>query len=107
MCEAGERRGLRVVDLGEILSGEARQMGRRLVALAGSLRASEPILLVAGGETVVRVQGQGRGGRNQELALAAALSGADQGGPNEVTLVTMGTDGRDGPHPGCRCLCGC
>ena len=99
VCEAGERRGLRVLDLGEILSGEARRMGRRLAALAGSLQASEPILLVAGGETVVRVQGQGRGGRNQELALAAALSWAELGGVNEVALVTMGTDGRDGPTP--------
>lgn len=97
--EAGARRGLRVVDLGEILSGEARPMGRRLMALAGSVRAAEPILLVAGGETVVRVRGQGLGGRNQELALAAALSWADQGGTNRVTLLTMGTDGRDGPTP--------
>ena len=99
LSEASERRGLRVVDLGEVLSGEARQMGRRLMALARSLRVSEPTLLIAGGETVVRVRGQGRGGRNQELALAAALSGAGQGGVNEVTMVTMGTDGRDGPTP--------
>jgi hydroxypyruvate reductase len=50
--------------------------------------------VVAGGETTVTIRGQGKGGRNQELALAAAL--AIQGVP-DVAVVTLATDGSDGP----------
>jgi len=52
-----------------------------------------PVALLFGGETVVRVTGSGKGGRNQEVALAAVdgLSGLD------VVLATLGTDGVDGP----------
>ncbi|MFP6639558.1 MAG: DUF4147 domain-containing protein, partial [Myxococcota bacterium] len=95
-CEAGRRLGLRALDLGEVLGGEARVAGTRLAGLAQSLRSAHPTLLVAGGETVVRVTGQGRGGRNQELALAAALTWAESGAPG-VSLLAAGTDGRDGP----------
>jgi hydroxypyruvate reductase len=49
---------------------------------------------VAGGETTVTVRGAGRGGRNQELALAAALS---LEGLSDVAVVTLATDGSDGP----------
>jgi glycerate 2-kinase len=76
------------------LSGEARDAGlalaRRLLAEAASGR---PVVLVAGGETVVTVRGPGQGGRNQEAALAAveALAGAN------AALAFVGTDGVDGP----------
>ena len=57
-------------------------------------RLTPPFCLVAGGETTVTLHGHGRGGRNQELALAAvpALAGI----PN-VLLVALATDGEDGP----------
>jgi glycerate-2-kinase len=50
--------------------------------------------LLSGGETVVSVRGNGKGGRNQELALAFALKIAGQKG---ITLLSAGTDGTDGP----------
>jgi hydroxypyruvate reductase len=50
--------------------------------------------VIAGGETTVTLHGDGKGGRNQELALAAAL--ALEGWPG-VTLVALATDGTDGP----------
>ncbi len=50
--------------------------------------------LVAGGETVVTVRGPGRGGRSQELALAAAIALEDRDG---AALLAAGTDGTDGP----------
>jgi hydroxypyruvate reductase len=50
--------------------------------------------MVAGGETTVTLRGSGRGGRNTELALAAAIELANF--PN-VALVTLATDGEDGP----------
>jgi glycerate 2-kinase len=78
----------------EPLSGEARDEARRLVGLARDLRPSMPTCLVAGGETTVRVRGPGRGGRSQELALAAAL---ELDGAAPCALLAAGTDGSDGP----------
>ena len=91
---AASRFGLRGVDVGEVLRGEARTMGARVARLALAVRSSEPVCLVAGGETTVTVRGRGRGGRSQELALGAAqvLSGCE-----EVSLLAAGTDGTDGP----------
>lgn len=102
VLEAARESGLDVRDLGEVLRGEAREVGRQMVDLARSLRPARPLLLVAGGETVVTVRGSGRGGRNQELALAAAIELArarpesDDATPS-VALIAIGTDGTDGP----------
>jgi glycerate-2-kinase len=52
------------------------------------------VALLLGGETTVTVQGRGRGGRNQELALSAAI---DLEGDAGVLVASMGTDGTDGP----------
>jgi glycerate 2-kinase len=90
---AGER-GLQAIRVSGTLAGEARLAGRRLGALCSAVRTRGPVCLVAGGETVVHVRGRGRGGRNQELALAAALAMA---GRPSVGLLAAGTDGRDGP----------
>ena len=91
------RRGECALDLGEILGGEARVAGRRLAALARSIRCDGPTLLVAGGETVVTLTGNGRGGRSQELALAAALEWRDAGRGDALEMLAVGTDGVDGP----------
>lgn len=91
---AVEREGRRAVVLEGGLRGEAREAGRRLAALAGSLAGSRPVCLVAGGETTVHVRGGGRGGRSQELALAAALELEGRAG---AALLAAGTDGTDGP----------
>lgn len=92
--EEASRRGLRPRLLPGFLRGEARLAGRRLAALAAASQAREPTLLVAGGETTVTVRGPGRGGRNQELALAAALT---LEGRRDAALLAAGTDGADGP----------
>lgn len=74
------------------LSGEARERG---ADLAARLLALPPgVCAVTGGETTVTLRGPGRGGRNQELALAAAI-GLD--GKPDVLLAALATDGRDGP----------
>src|SRR5205807_506446 len=78
---------------------EAREVGRVLAGLLREVDASghplaRPCLLVAGGETTVTVRGQGLGGRNQELALAAAFG---LRGLRNVLLASIGTDGNDGP----------
>jgi hydroxypyruvate reductase len=83
----------------EPLLGEARDAGRRLAGLAKEMRASRGTAgrrqcVVAAGETTVRVTGSGRGGRNQEVALGAALELERLEG---VLVASLGTDGRDGP----------
>jgi len=91
---AARARGLHAIELGGALRGEARAVGRRLAALARAARATRKTCLVAGGETTVTLRGSGRGGRSQELALAAALELA---GARGITLLAAGTDGGDGP----------
>lgn len=74
------------------MQGEARQVGR---AVASRLASSpRPGCLLMGGETTVTVRGKGRGGPNQELALAASL--VIEGIP-KVALMSLATDGVDGP----------
>jgi hydroxypyruvate reductase len=86
------------------VQGEAREVGRALAGLAqgialGASDCPRPACLVLGGETTVTVRGEGQGGRNQELVLAAAiaLDGYPLGRDLEVGIVSMGTDGTDGP----------
>jgi glycerate-2-kinase len=93
-CAAAQRSGLRAFALPAALTGEAGDAGRRLAALGISMRISEPICAIAGGETAVIVRGDGIGGRNQELALAAAV---ELEGRHEIALLAAGTDGIDGP----------
>jgi len=50
--------------------------------------------MIAGGETTVNVHGDGKGGRNQEFALAAA---GELAGEGEIAVLAAGTDGVDGP----------
>jgi hydroxypyruvate reductase len=94
-----ERLGYRPLLLSTFIEGEAREVGRVAAALTKSVRAHgdplpAPACLVWGGETTVTVRGSGRGGRNQELALAAALA---LDGVPDVALLALGTDGTDGP----------
>lgn len=82
------------------VEGEAAQVAKVAVALAKEVQATgqplpPPACLVLGGETTVTLGANpGRGGRNQELALAAAV--ALQNTPG-VTIVSLATDGSDGP----------
>jgi len=75
------------------LVGEASARGRQIGALAVSLEPREDLAVVYGGETTVTVHGTGRGGRNQELALAAALEIRGRAGR---VVLSAGTDGIDG-----------
>ncbi len=103
-CEAAlyeaQAQGYHAQLLSTFVQGEAREVARVLVSLAREVAASgrpvaRPACLVAGGETTVTVRGDGLGGRNQELALAAAIELA--GSASEVVVLSAGTDGSDGP----------
>lgn len=94
--------GYRTMVLTSRLEGEAREMARLFLALGRDCRASglpieAPACIIAGGETTVLVRGTGKGGRNQELALAY-LSGLESAAQDAgACLLSASTDGSDGP----------
>lgn len=103
-AEAGVRQaeseGLSALLLSTYVEGEAREVAKVVAALAREEVARNrplprPACLVLGGETTVHVVGSGVGGRNQELALAAALKIA---GLDDVIIAALATDGNDGPN---------
>ncbi len=80
------------------LTGEAREAGRLLSGVVREVKTNgrpgaAPLCLLLGGETTVTVRGSGRGGRNQELALAAAVELA---GVEGFLLAAFATDGKEG-----------
>ena len=94
--EQAQFEGFQAEILTNELQGEAREVGYEL---AHHLRVSisrntRPFCLIAGGETTVTIEGDGKGGRNQELALAAVNELA---GLKDVMLIALATDGDDGP----------
>ena len=90
------KEGFEAEILADNLQGEAREVGRMLAKrLHGELyKRTRPFCLIAGGETTVKVRGEGKGGRNQELALSAV---EELGGLENAMLVALATDGDDGP----------
>jgi len=78
------------------LQGEAREMGVMLAKRLKdeALERKRPFCLIAGGETTVTIKGDGKGGRNQELALAAVNELRDL---QNAMLISLATDGEDGP----------
>ncbi|MDD4310931.1 MAG: glycerate kinase [Eubacteriales bacterium] len=93
--DAAARAGYIPFLLTDRLCCEAREAGRMLaVILRTHALDGKNLAFIAGGETVVHVTGQGKGGRNQELALAAA-DGLD--GLSHAAVFSIGSDGTDGP----------
>jgi glycerate 2-kinase len=93
-----EQAGYSVLDLGDRVEGEAREVARdhaeiALAIAAGRHATRAPAVVLSGGETTVTMRGNGRGGRNAEYALALAL--ALDGHPR-VWSVAGDTDGIDG-----------
>lgn len=87
------------VVLSSYIEGETREIALMHSAIAREVvatgqPAAVPVCLISGGETTVTIQGTGKGGRNQEFVLAAALA---LNGMPQVTVLSGGTDGTDGP----------
>ena len=92
---AAEKLGYTPLLLTTTLDCEAREAGAFLASIAREHAGdSKPLAFIAGGETVVHLTGNGKGGRNQELALSAAHGIA---GLKNVVIVSVGSDGTDGP----------
>jgi hydroxypyruvate reductase len=93
--------------LSSFVQGEAREFAKFLAAIAREINASnrpiaKPTCIVCGGETTVTLRGKGKGGRNQEIALAAAIEIA---GMANIVVLSGGTDGTDGPTDAAGALC--
>ncbi|UCE29681.1 MAG: glycerate kinase [Candidatus Bathyarchaeota archaeon] len=91
--------GLNTLLLTSYMEGEARQVGRMFAAIIREIvtfgkPVQKPAGIVSGGETTVTVVGKGTGGRNQEIALGAALK-MDR--IESAVIASMNTDGIDGP----------
>ncbi|MGI6367792.1 MAG: glycerate kinase type-2 family protein [Anaerolineae bacterium] len=91
--------GMHTLLLSTYVEGEAREVARVLAAIARQIAATDspvqrPACVIVGGETTVTLRGEGRGGRNQEMALAAAIA---IDGLADVTIACLATDGTDGP----------
>jgi glycerate 2-kinase len=91
--------GYKPLILSTTIEGETRDVARMHVAIAREcLRSGQPakppVCILSGGETTVTLRGSGKGGRNQEFALAAALDLVDE---PRILVLSAGTDGTDGP----------
>ena len=91
--------GYNTLKLSTRLEGEAREIAHVHAAIAKEILSSDapvqvPACVIAGGETTVTVRGSGKGGRNQEMALAAAILLKGWG---PAVFFSGGTDGTDGP----------
>ena len=97
-ARVARERGCKVEILTTEMQGHTHDAAHRFAAelrqVASARTDDAPVVLLAGGETTLPVQGNGRGGRNQEFALVAAL---DLQGVDNVALLSAGTDGTDGP----------
>ncbi len=96
---AAQGLGYQPLILSSTVEGEAREVVKMFTAFAKEVRSSgnplaAPACILCGGETTVTIQGEGKGGRNQEFALASAMIIA---GMDNVLVLSGGTDGTDGP----------
>lgn len=95
-------KGYRSLILSNMIEGEAREVGKALAGIAKTILSygepvEPPAIVIASGETTVKVTGKGVGGRNHELALSASLK---LRGWEESIAASMGSDGIDGNSPG-------
>ena len=99
-AEKADEIGYQVNVMSTLMEGEAEKMGKEIAEKMKSHIAERsgddnPVCLIFGGETTVTNTGQGKGGRNQELALAAIIELQEY--ERIFTLLSAGTDGTDGP----------
>ncbi len=91
--------GYHTLLLSSMIEGETREVACNHIAIAAEIEAhgyplARPACVLSGGETTVKIKGNGKGGRNQEFVLAAAIRMA---GMRHITAFSAGTDGSDGP----------
>jgi hydroxypyruvate reductase len=98
-AHAAKELGYHTLILASTIEGETRDVARMHAAIARQIAVSgqpvrRPACIVSGGETTVTLRGEGKGGRNQEFVLQAAI---DIASLENVLILSAGTDGTDGP----------
>ncbi len=99
-AQSAEELGYQPYILSNTLDCEAKEAGKFMASIARAITEGRayslrrPCAVIAGGETVVKVRGEGRGGRNQEIALSAALGIRNL---KDVVIFSVSSDGTDGP----------
>ena len=102
-CRSAQTLGYNACILGTTLAGEASQAGTCFSLLSkeidtGKSGLIKPAAIITGGETAVTIRGKGKGGRNQEMALAFAINlHRIYPGSRNIFFLSAGTDGSDGP----------
>ena len=97
--KTAEALGYNTIILSSMIQGETKDVAKVHTAIASEIRqtgnpVAPPACVLSGGETTVKITGSGRGGRNQEFALTAAIELMDEPG---MVILSGGTDGTDGP----------
>lgn len=97
--QSAKKLGYKPLILTNAACGESREIAKYFAAIAKQLISakqpvSPPSCILSGGEPTVTLQGKGKGGRNQEFALAA---GMEIDGVENILIASVGTDGTDGP----------
>jgi glycerate 2-kinase len=101
--KTAQRLGYNARILNTTLTGEASKAAKNFAELAkdtdaGQSGIAKPVAMIAGGETTVTIRGKGKGGRNQEMALAFAIElHRIYPGSSNIFFLSAGTDGSDGP----------
>ena len=100
---SAEKLGYDVTIVSNRLEGEAKTAAGKIVDfVSGNKKAGKRKCFIYGGETTVTIKGNGKGGRNQELCLSAAIH---LQGKNNIVLLSCGTDGNDGPTDAAGAIC--
>ena len=97
--EKSTKLGYNTTVLSSPIHGESKEAAKSFAAIAKEACSTEspipkPACIIAGGETTVTIKGNGKGGRNQEFALSAAI---EIEGHEGIVILSGGTDGTDGP----------
>lgn len=97
--EMAEKKGYHILVSSDSYNGDVKKISKKISSDAISVLSRDepvekPAALIFFGESSVEVKGNGKGGRNQEMALASAISVEGQ---HHITMLSVGTDGRDGP----------
>ena len=105
--EKAQSLGYNTMILSSMVDGEARDVAKVHAAIAKEIAATgnplpRPACVLSGGETTVTLRGQGKGGRNMEFSLAAAIA---IDGMENTLLFSAGTDGTDGPTDAAGAFC--
>ena len=97
-AQQAEKNDFNTLILSSVLEGEAKEIAKVIAAIVREIQETgtpvpRPACLLLGGEPTVHITGQGKGGRNQELCLAMALTGISR----PYLFISCGSDGTDGP----------